>query len=402
MNSQTPYPGPLPQGEGVIASGRFNEAVGWILLCIGLAHTPYLDFHALQQESETLRARHVQGVVLGMALMQLAIGRLLASEAFTSGERRIAGFATAIGAIIYASGFGMNYFRPESLLVPIGSAFNLAGLLYLLSSRPTGLYALHIRMILPVVTFGMFLDFATAILPLVPHDWIREHLGEIDGVRQRMLRLARVAAIALSVVTLLYFGIHRLPKDQPLGDRLGRVLMFGAIGMPLILSFAAAFWLPIKYLLPIPATSVMIGVIAANWAASKTAHWLERFGWATILASISVGMLMGMYAFEGPFPTPAFLGEYRDLPRRLSWVSHSYAVVFGIVAIFLAYKVRAAAPGAVIPWAAAIYVIGSVIAVSVLVARIAVDFPPVMFVVGPALSLMGVIGVLGFSSKPSR
>lgn len=387
-------------GGPMIARGTFNTAIGWTLLCIGLAHTPFLDYHALQQESELLRARHVQGVTLGMALMQLAIGRLLAIGAFADAEQRIVGLISALGAMIYAAGFGVNYFQPESVLVPVGSALNLAGLLYLLSRRPTGPYALHIRWILPVVAFGMFLDFATALLPLVPQDWVHEQLGGVDSVRQRMLRLARVAAIALSVVTLLYFGIERSPEDEPLGDRLGRVLMCGAIGMPLILSVAAVFVLPLKYLLPVPATCVLIGVVAANWAATKTSHWLERFGWGLILASISVGLLMGMYAFEGPLQAPAFLGEYRELPRRLTWIAHSYAVVFGIVAIFLAYQLRE--PNKWANQAAKIYVFGSVLTVSVLVARLALNFPPALFVVGPALCLLGAIGILGLAARSSH
>ena len=198
----------------MISSGRFNTTIGWILLGLGLVLTPYLDFHALQQESELLRARHVQGVALGMALMQLALGRLLAISAFAAAEQRIVGLATALGAIVYAAGFGLNYFRPESVLVPLGSALNLAGLLYLLSRSPNGPYAVHIRWVLPVVTFGMFLDFATALLPMVPQEWVHEHLGGVDSVRQRMLRLARVASIALSVVTLWYFAIERSRQDE--------------------------------------------------------------------------------------------------------------------------------------------------------------------------------------------
>lgn len=379
----------------MIASGKLNEAIGWILLLIGLLHTPYLDFHAFQQKSELLHARHVQGVVLGMALMQLAFGRLLAIAAFTSSERRIAGWVTALGAIIYASGFGVNYFRPDSFtLVAVGSFCNLGGLLYLISRTPSGPYAFHIRLILPVITFGMFLDFASAILPIVQSEWITKHLGELDSVQQRMLRLARVAAIALSVVTQLYFGIWRSPEEERNSDRWGMILMFGAIGMPLVLSCAAVIWLPLKYLLPIPATSVVIGVIAANLAATKTSNWLERVGWLAILGSISMGMLMGMYAFEGPFPTPDFLGEYRQLPRRLSWVAHSYTVVFGIVAIFLAYKLRATGSNTWGNWAAGLYVLGSVITVGVLVTRIAVQVPPPSFAIGPVLCLAGALGVL--------
>ena len=53
---------------------------------------------------------------------------------------------------------------------------------------------------------------------------------------------------------------------------------------------------------------------------------------------MSIGLLVGMYAFDGPLPAPAFVGDYLDFPRRLSRLGHAYGIVFGLLAILVARK----------------------------------------------------------------
>jgi len=88
-------------------------------------------------------------------------------------------------------------------------------------------------------------------------DW----LGGYGSLTRRYLRLAHIAFIALAIINILYgteldsVGISESLK------RLGSYLMlFGAVGMPLICVFAA-FWRKIKYLLPLPASALLAGVV---------------------------------------------------------------------------------------------------------------------------------------------
>jgi hypothetical protein len=51
---------------------------------------------------------------------------------------------------------------------------------------------------------------------------------------------------------------------------------------------------------------------------------------------MGVGLFMGLYAFDGPLPSPEFLGGYNDFARRLSRLAHSYCIVLGLLSVFVA------------------------------------------------------------------
>src|SRR5207248_1614743 len=131
-----------------------------------------------------------------------------------------------------------------------------------------------------------------------PH-YAPAYIGGEDGVRQRMLRLARVAVTALSLTTLLARTLFR--RAPPVLAGWGRTLMLtGTLGMPVILSTACFFDVRIKYLLPVPALSMAAGVLLAGWLARRQASRLEQLGWLLIFLSMNVGLLVGLYAFDGP------------------------------------------------------------------------------------------------------
>jgi hypothetical protein len=377
------------------ADGGWNRVIGYLLLFAGLAITPSLDARSFSQpipresNSQVLQERHAQGVVLAMAIMQLAVGRLLATDSFSKRDQSIAGVSTALGSVLYAAGYCLDL-GPGFVIA--GGFLNLAGIAYLIARQPTGRYAREIRLILPVVAFGMLLNLASALPALAQNEAIAEHLGDAAGLRRRMLRLARVAALALSVLTLLYYGISS--SSDPFTDRFGGILIVGAVGMPLVLTAAALFWIPAKYLLPLPATAAFVGVVAAWLSARRTANRLEQAGWLTILVSLSVGLLMGLYAFDGPFPTPRFLGSYMEHARRLSWTAHSYAVVLGIIAVFLAREIRGTRASVWIRLSATAYAVGAIVMVTVLLIGMITAVPPLAFALGPILSIVGVTATL--------
>ena len=86
-------------------------------------------------------------------------------------------------------------------------------------------------------------------------------LGGYASVTRRYLRLAHVAFVALSIINILYgkeLGTIDLPNHF---KNIGSALMiFGAAGVPLA-CISAAFLRKTRYLLPVPAAAVLIGVI---------------------------------------------------------------------------------------------------------------------------------------------
>ncbi len=331
------------------ADGRWNRLIGWTLLTAGLAWAAWLDPWSLSERNPALItggarmvARHGQAVVLAMAFLQLLTAELLAAA--SPRVRPVPALLTGLGALLYAAGYVLEPWRSEAVwLVPVGAGLNAIGFIILAADLAGRRRYAWARVILPILCLGMLLDgvmglsrASSALLPLA-------YLGPEDGVRLRMLRLARVAVTALSVAAFLYQGLaERAGLARPLVCT-GQVgLWIGVLGMPTILTAAAFLRLEIKYLLPIPALGAFTGACIGVVLAVRHARPLEVWGWTMTAVSMGAGLLMGTYAFDGPLPTPDFLGAYNDWPRRLSRLGHAYCILFGLLIIFLA---RAAPTG---------------------------------------------------------
>ncbi|MDV6034235.1 MAG: hypothetical protein F9B45_29900 [Phycisphaera sp. RhM] len=401
-----------PNDDGFVAAGNLNRLLGWTTLLIGLTLSAALDPWLLDATTGPdsdggvpLAVRHAHGVVIAMAFLQLAMSHLLATPAFDRRARTTAALLTAVGAGSYIAGYALGLWWPAChWLVLAGSLVNFSGFAFLLWVGPSGLYAKQIRMILPVACFGMLLDFIAGLLPVLPAAWVLEQLGSEDGVRLRMLRLARVAAIALSVLTLLYYGVARRAGPYHAKARRGGVsLAIGAVGMPLILALACFITMHLKYLLALPATAVVIGVYSGLILAMKHGGTLERWGWFLIAASTSAGMLIGLYAFEGPFPTPEFMGDYNALPRRLTRLAHSYCIVLGMMSILLS---REGAGKSEMKWppkiASSAFIVGCALTLAMLLLQTVTSMPPLALSLGPLLVLVGAIACLASYTSPAN
>jgi hypothetical protein len=331
------------------AVGRWNRLLGWALLVAGFVWAAWLDPWSLSEHdpahivgSPRMVARHGQAVVLAMAFLQLLTAELLAAAG--QAAHRVAAAFTGLGAILYAAGYVLEPWQAGLVwMVPVGAALNAAGFAVLLASvanRPAQAWT---RVILPVLCLGMLLDGVLGLSRADPAFLPLTFLGREDGVRLRMLRLGRVAVTALSVTAFLYQGLMDRAGPVRGPTRFGQIALWvGVIGMPAILA-AAAFLRPeIKYLLPIPALATFAGVCVGVALAARHARPLEVWGWLLTAASMGVGLLMGLYAFDGPLPDPAFLGTYNDWPRRLNRLGHAYCILFGLLSIFIA---RAAPAG---------------------------------------------------------
>ena len=388
----------------LLANGQTNRFIGWALLLTGLAAAVVLDPWFLGERSPTElvasarpAVRHAQSVVLQMAFLQLAVGFVLAADAFSIHVRRTAGSLTAAGAIFYAAGYVLGTQWPAcTWLVLAGSLLNLGGFLYLIRVGPTGPHASDLKLGLPVVCFGMLLDLVAGLSITHPEYFMPAYLGAEDEVRLRMLRLARVAAVALSVLTLLYLGLARRAGVRRRSTKWGRRgMLCGAIGMPALLAAASYIWLPLKYGLAIPATATCTGILVGVSLSWTNAGFLEKAGWMLILVSLSAGMMMGFYAFDGPLPAPEFLGSYNDFTRRLSRLAHAYCIVLGMIAIFLSRLLEEHPDRRWARWAGIpLLITGSLVTMAAILLQPNPQMPASMLGVGPAIVVIAMLSCL--------
>ena len=71
-------------------------------------------------------------------------------------------------------------------------------------------------------------------------------------------------------------------------------------------------------------------------------QWVEDGAWNRAVAYVSLalgaalGLILGLWSFEGPLPPPSWLGEYADTPRRLVRLGHIAFFGLGIVNLLVA------------------------------------------------------------------
>jgi hypothetical protein len=371
------------------------------MLTVGFAGAVWLDPWSLSERDPSLlvgsprmAARHAQAVVVGMAFLQLMVGRVLLTEGFPAQVRWLSSLLSGSGALVYAAGYVLQIlWTGGAWLIVAGALMNFAafGVLSYASAGRRG--HTELRVVLLLFCIGMLIDAVMGLFAANPLLFLPSYMGYEDGVRQRMLRLARAAVIALSLVTLLYHDLAaRAGPDRRWVSWGQLALLTGAIGMPLILSVAALTWVEVKSLLPIPALATFWGTVAAVGCARSWARPLELWGWVLIAVSMSAGLLMGLYAFDGPYPAPAWLGAYNDYVRRLSRLAHAYCIVLGLLSIFMARELEKESSH---DWSKQVGVAlltgGSVILVAGVLLSGWLELPPSILRVGPAIVTCGLI-----------
>ena len=70
----------------------------------------------------------------------------------------------------------------------------------------------------------------------------------------------------------------------------------------------------------------------------------RQVAWAGMAVGAALGMVMGLWSFDGPMATPSFLGEYGSNARRLARLGHIACFGLGFINLFLAREL-AALPG---------------------------------------------------------
>jgi hypothetical protein len=162
--------------------------------------------------------------------------------------------------------------------------------------------------------------------------------------------------------------------------------------MPVILTIAATTSVAFKYLLTIPAMTMFAGAVAGVWLARRYARPLETWGWLLMALSMGIGLLIGMYAFDGPLPAPSHFEGYNNFVRRLSRLDHAYCIVLGLVGIFVA---REAHGGYALAWwfrlGQPLLVVGMVLMLVAVILLAATDLPTYWMLPGPVVVVAGLV-----------
>jgi hypothetical protein len=365
----------------------WNWHLGWLLLLAGFVGAVGLDPWSLSEPdpsalvgSPRMAARHAQGVVLAMGFLQLAVTMLLRRPDLPERGRFLSSWLIGLGSLVYAGGYVAQVVWPgHAEFIVLGAAINLLGFALWTVVEFRSPEALERQAILGVFCLGMMLDIIMGLFALDPSRFLPEYIGPEDGVRQRMLRLARVAAVALSLITLLFLDlVRRVRKDCAWLTRARWAMIGGTIGMPAILAAACFIDVQIKYLLPLPAFAMTGGVVIALGLARQEASRLEQWGWLLIAVSMSIGLFVGLYAFDGPLPAPAFVGTYNDFTRRLMRLGHAYCIVLGLLAILIGRQ----APG---PLVRNLLVVGTCVTLPAIGSLAILGEPAFLLTPGPAL-----------------
>lgn len=94
---------------------------------------------------------------------------------------------------------------------------------------------------------------------------VPEFLGEYNDLSRRLARLGHIAFFGLGILNvLLARELPRLTLTPTIRRVASAAMNFGNLFLPLTLLAAAAFH-PLKYFMPIPATSVFIALVIMGW-----------------------------------------------------------------------------------------------------------------------------------------
>jgi uncharacterized membrane protein YiaA len=123
----------------------------------------------------------------------------------------------------------------------------------------------------------------------------------------------------------------------------------------------------------------------------------NRFvGWASLAVGVAVGLVMGLWSFDGPLRPPAWIGDYADTSRRLVRLGHIAFIGLGLIDILiereLARSALAPAARVVASWA---MVMGNVLLPITLFAAAA--YHPVKYLMAvPATSVFLALGMVAY------
>ena len=149
-----------------------------------------------------------------------------------------------------------------------------------------------------------------------------------DLLQARFLRLGATAAMALPLLAALYRFYSPGGRTRP--TRLAEILSgIGMVAVPLVLLLSAFVDARLKYALGPASDCFTVALVIACVQAWRGGNRAALAGFGTVLASMLLGKVMGVYAFDGPLPAPAGLAGYADAWRVSLRHFHIDVMVFG-------------------------------------------------------------------------
>jgi hypothetical protein len=199
---------------------------------------------------------------------------------------------------------------------------------------------------------GIAIDLLDALARL---GWIADFSvgqGAIDSLEQRLLRLGAMAAYAVPMLVLLAAGEYKKTPPSVEFDansrsssaRIAALLLrwepllftIGVATLSSVLIAAAFIHIELTWLSPIGADTTFAACAAATIRARRRTDPLAFAGWLLVCVSMSIGLLLGSFAFGGPLPTPNLIGDYNALPRILLRDGHVLLLSLGMIGIAIA------------------------------------------------------------------
>lgn len=222
--------------------------------------------------------------------------------------------------------------------------FIALGALWHLPSPLTARWRWAVGAAVVVLGFAVLGELAGSLLR---SGWIAElstGLGAADSLERRLFRLGAMAAYAVPMLVLLAAGE---PKPDTIADKSrlsarGAALLvrwepvlfaIGAATLASLLLAAAFVHREITWLAPIGADTTVAACAAAAIRARWRADRLAFGGWMLVCGGLIIGLLMGIYSFGGPVPSP--IGDYNALPRVILRDVHVMLLAIGIVGVAL-------------------------------------------------------------------
>jgi hypothetical protein len=68
-------------------------------------------------------------------------------------------------------------------------------------------------------------------------------------------------------------------------------------------------------------------------------------GWTSLAAGVGVGLVMGLWSFDGPLQPPGWIGAYGDTSRRLVRLGHIAFIGLGLIDILIERELLRSALG---------------------------------------------------------
>jgi len=62
------------------------------------------------------------------------------------------------------------------------------------------------------------------------------------------------------------------------------------------------------------------------------------FAWISFVLGVVTGLTLGLWSFDGPVPTPEWLGEYGSVSRRMARLGHIAYFGLGFLTLMLAWE----------------------------------------------------------------